>query len=756
MRQCIERMFVLMLASLVATAAASSQDPAATVPSSLRGTAMASPASLRGTAADSAASFRGATAGQRALFLNSKAISDVSSRGIAAPDVSSLRETAAVLRSPQGWWMDEPVRLVQVNLPGHMAPSVDPIELVERIHEFPANVLMLNMGGIVANYPTALPYHVRNEHLPEGTDFFGDVLREAHERGIRVVGRFDFSRAQREVFEAHPEWFFKKADGSYVVDENGIYATCINAGYYRDYAFRILEEALTRYPVDGLFFNMFGDAPVNYYTGEVLGTCRSPENVDRFEEQYGRPIPDDYYDPDYREFMQRSSSEVAEAIGALIHRIRPDAAFMTYLRDEVDVIMDETAYARSANPPMWPYFASVNADRARSTHPDKMIFNLVINFTSFRHRFGSSPEAFTAASLYQNIAHGAAPAFTVLGTLDQADPRGLEAARRVFARHEASEELIARQRNAAKVVVVGRYHRDPAFRGIVQMLSELHIPYAVRDDLSFLDDPDRYDLVISTDGAGQEYVPYLNDGGRLLVTGTSAPEFEGFPSPIRYREAEEMDGSYWKVQRPGRFPSLEDVDLIPMQGPYVEYEFDAPLSLVPPATYAPPDVVAVDQHETERPGLLLLDYGAGGLAYVPWEMSDLYYTTGSPTYRALFSDLIDELLPTGRQIETNAHPLVEISLMHGPRSAGSAEVDEKTFIHLVNLTGWTGRNFHAPVPMRDIEVSVMGVYGEAVVLGVGDGTASTTSEHLAVSELDGYTTFVLPRLGDYAAVMLTK
>ena len=638
----------------------------------------------------------------------------------------------------QGWWMTEPVRLVQVNLPAHMAPGLDAERLVERIEAFPANVLMLNMGGIVANYSTELPFHVRNPDLPENRDFFGEVLSEAHARGIRVVGRFDFSRAQREVFEAHPEWFFKKADGSYVVDENGIYATCINGGYYRDYAFRILEEALTRYPVDGLFFNMFGDAPVNYYTGEVLGTCRSPDNVARFEEQYGRPIPDDYYDPDYREFMRTSSSEVAVAIGDLIHRIRPKAAFMTYLRGEVDVIMDETAFARSATPPLWPYFASVNVDRARSTYPGKMIFNLIINFTSFQHRFGSTPAPFSASSLYQNMAHGAVPAFTVLGTLDQPDPRGLEAARRVFARYAEHEDLYVGQRNAARVVVAGRYHRDPAFRGIVQMLSELHVPYVVRDDLAFLEETDRFDLVITTDGAAPSFADYLNEGGQLLVTGTTMPELDGLPPIVRKWEAEETAGSYWRVQHSDRFPSLESVDLIPLEGPYVETEAGSPLTLVPPATYAPPDVVAVDQHDTDRPGLLLLPHGDGRLAYLPWQMGELYYTTGSPTYLALFADLIDDLLPEGRQIETDAHPLVEITLMEQPGG--------KALVHLVNLSGYTGSNFHTPIPMHDLTISVKGEYASAHVRGADDRPV--------VQHADGYTTFVLPALGDYEVVVL--
>ena len=33
---------------------------------------------------------------------------------------------------------------------------------------------------------------------------FGDVLHDAHAHGIRVVGRFDFSKTAKQDFDAHP------------------------------------------------------------------------------------------------------------------------------------------------------------------------------------------------------------------------------------------------------------------------------------------------------------------------------------------------------------------------------------------------------------------------------------------------------------------------------------------------------------------------------------------------------------------------
>jgi hypothetical protein len=47
------------------------------------------------------------------------------------------------------WWMDTPVRLVQTNL-RETDGRLDPARLVAGIADFPANALLIGMGGIVS------------------------------------------------------------------------------------------------------------------------------------------------------------------------------------------------------------------------------------------------------------------------------------------------------------------------------------------------------------------------------------------------------------------------------------------------------------------------------------------------------------------------------------------------------------------------------------------------------------------------------
>src|SRR5450432_270265 len=252
--------------------------------------------------------------------------------------IACLIFASVALSAGQGWWMTEPIRWVQTNLRQTDA-ALDPARLVGQLADMRANVLLIGMGGIVAYYPTQAGFHYPSAFLAPGRDMFGDVLRDAHARHIRVVGRFDFSKTSKQVFDAHPEWFFRQANGEPVI-YNGLYSTCINGGYYRVQAMKILTEALDKYAVDGLFFNMFGNQSRDY-SGRAVGLCHCDVCRGLYREKFHKEIPD-APDDDYRRFMFVSSREVAAAIGDLIRKKRPEAGYFNYIHESTDGIMSES------------------------------------------------------------------------------------------------------------------------------------------------------------------------------------------------------------------------------------------------------------------------------------------------------------------------------------------------------------------------------------------------------------------------------
>ena len=145
------------------------------------------------------------------------------------------------------------------------------------------------------------------------------------------------------------------------------------------------------------------------------GPCQCQACQTRFRARYGRPLPA-AADADYRAFMADSSREVAATIAELIHRKRPDAAFLTYIQDHTDGIMSESNTAVGRALPLWPYSASDNVSRSLGSEPDKVAINLAMSFIDFPWRYAHVPQAETALRLYQNLAHGAPPAVVVSGT----------------------------------------------------------------------------------------------------------------------------------------------------------------------------------------------------------------------------------------------------------------------------------------------------------------------------------------------------
>ncbi|MGH9663542.1 MAG: hypothetical protein ACRD9L_03850, partial [Bryobacteraceae bacterium] len=336
---------------------------------------------------------------------------------------------SAVCCAQQGWWMREPIRWVQTNLRGTDA-ALDPPQFVGDIAAFDANVLLMSMGGIEAFYPSRVQFHFVSPSIPKGHDTFGEVLRLAHARGIRVVGRFDLSKTHKDVFDAHPDWFFKRADGQPVI-YNGLYQACINGGWYRQKSLEILTEALQRYNVDGLFFNMFSN-PSSDYSGNPIGFCHCDNCRRLFRARFGRDLPLKP-DADYAAFLHDSTRTMSETIAALIHRLRPEAALVGTSPGITDMVFSESNTAVRRPLPLWPYASSDNVSRARNTYPQKMAINQCMSFIDYPWRFATVPPAEIRTRLWQNVASGGPPAFNVHGTLRQEDRTAVEAARPIYA-----------------------------------------------------------------------------------------------------------------------------------------------------------------------------------------------------------------------------------------------------------------------------------------------------------------------------------
>ena len=109
-------------------------------------------------------------------------------------------------------WYGRPMRWAQLAFveddPGNYDLSFW-LDYFKKIH---ADAACLSAGGVVAFYPTEIPFHYRSRWL--GTmDTFGDIVAGCRKLGMNVVARTDAHACHQDVYDAHRDWI--------AVDEHG-------------------------------------------------------------------------------------------------------------------------------------------------------------------------------------------------------------------------------------------------------------------------------------------------------------------------------------------------------------------------------------------------------------------------------------------------------------------------------------------------------------------------------------------------------
>ena len=655
----------------------------------------------------------------------------------AHPEVSAFADQGSPGEQP-GWWMTEPIRWLQTNLRETDA-ALNPKQFIADVASFNANVLMMSAGGITALYPSKVQYEYVSPYIPPGHDTFGEVLNEAHARHIRIVSRWDFSKARKDAYDAHPEWFFKMVDGQPAI-YNGLYQACINGGWYRQKAVEILSEALDRYDVDGCFFNNFTN-PTTDYSERQLGLCHCDNCQRLYRERFQRGVPT-IPDADYHAFLHDASVSMSISIRTLLKSKRPRAALVGTAPEIGDIAYGEANTAVRRPLPLWPYTASDNSNQWRNSYPDKGVVCQGMSFVDFPWRFATVPQPEVRTRIWQDVANGGAAAFNVHGTLaEQPDRMAIDVAAPAYAWLKDHQDYYAGQKSEARVFLlaprggVGFSIAENSYRGLFRLLTEQHIPFAAVENLDWMGKREA-DLVIVPGAAPKALEAFVHGGGRLIIVSSAAPEFEVAPTVKLWKDP---DGAYFRIRDKTIFPSLKQTDVVFMMGDYlqVEAQGDSPITFIPPSMYGPPEFVHVDWKDTADPGLVIKNIGQGKVAWLPWDLGGIYYRHSSEAHSRLMSDLIDSMLPGGRQLKSDAHPLVEITFMRQ---------GHRHLLQFINLSGHADTAYFNPIRMTNIKVSVRGSFQSA--------RAVRSAQTIALDNSNSYVTFTLPELEEYELVDL--
>ena len=659
------------------------------------------------------------------------------------------------------WWHTKQWRLIQTNLREIDMRDIRADQVVRDLQSFKANVLMINAAGIIASYPTKLPFHFQSPYLT--SDSLQAIIAACHEANIRVIARTDFSKIRRPIYEQHPDWAYVSPAGQ-IVDYNGDVHACINGPYQQERAFDIINELLSTHPFDGIFFNMGGYQTRDYH-GTYHGICQCLNCRRRFYEQSKLELPkkEDPADPTFRrydEFRRTTSREHSEKVSRFITSRWPAVAIANATELNRGFIRQESNTAIDRPLPHWQYSASDNTKWAVGSHPEMVSSNTTVDFIDFPYRHVTVSPDQQALRLVQSLANGGTLDYYLIGRLDNHQDRsGFAPIRDIFHYHAAHESDYIGLEPVADVLLIksGGGEYNGWFRTLVEghFLFDVMLPEAATArPISKYKAILLPDLSAMSDELAARLDAFVNVGGTVIATGQTS--FRDSLRASRQEPAmrclgverilsirENMRSSYLQFTDKGSFPRMADVDLVYLDGPYIQAQYAASaqmnMRLIPPHRFGPPERCYYEV-TTDLPGFVTNPFGAGRAIYLTWLPGALFHRQGHVNTSWFCSDLLEHvagILPLGG----NLPPQVEATVLQG---------SGRQIVHLINGTGHFGNSFYPPVPLHDLQVTVPLADRARCVTSLRSGSALPSA--WAANQL----TISIPRLDLFDAVLLEK
>lgn len=606
------------------------------------------------------------------------------------------------------WWSNRRFRMVQNNF-RDVDCCIDIDQYVAILKSFHADVCMVGCGGITAFHPTGLNCQLESPYL-QG-DFFGELLEKCHENGIRVIARFDFSKTNRIFLEKHPEWFSQSIEGKPVLF-NDTAATCVNGPYQQEKSLEILEEVLCRYPVDGVFFNMFG-YQVRDYSNHYVGICQCENCKKRFLEYSGYILPkkEDEADPVfqiYRKFKSYTTEELLKKIYTRVKELNPETAVCTYSNRYVDLVRNESNSAVDRRFAFWRFASEANVSVIRGTYQERFSSNCVINAVDIFYRFMGVSDSLNQLRLYGSMASGGNLDWCIIGGFETyPDSENFDGVKRIFRFHEKYTELFSRMKSTARVLLVCSYGNEDAmeeYKGIFRMLKESHILFDVmdgREQERLLQRLEQYQLVIF---AGQQILDdsvtdkLANSDIKILATGLS---FENQPEILRRifhislkGEIEKIRGSYLSMEPQSVFHHFEHRKWVYLDKRcrYIQAEQESELYLphVAASMYGPPER-CYGHCYTENYTVSEAQHRA---VYISWMPGALYDQQGYDDFRWIVLDLLGNGFLPEQAVYAEAPECIEIFF---------DQTGEKEYLlQLINDSGCNGNTVRPPLPVEAV------------------------------------------------------
>lgn len=625
------------------------------------------------------------------------------------------------------WWNRTPIRLVQTNLP-EIEGGMDRDAYVQTMLDASANAVLFNTGGIVCNYQTKLPYHWKNTYMGN-TDLVGDLIKKFHTNGIKYIARFDFSKLNPAIAAQKPEWLYVGTDGEHQLF-NGLVSACINGGYYQEYAFEILKEAIANYAVDGVFFNGMNYTGADY-SGKQYGICQCESCKKRFLAATGLKLPVHNNDPginEYRKFQQVTINEYFTKVTTFVKQQNRNIIVYNYNAVGTSWIASESGASMSAEVDNI-YDATNNVKVSLNSYKDKTPVNLIMSFQAIGYRNIASSVNLLRTWWLENMLHGAPVSLVVVGTLVHYEDRAfIPVINELFKFHKTYQKLFTNVQSVNNIALIKGTGGE--YEGMMKLLSEEHIMYDViitsqvgndhtprkleSYDVLILDD-----IVNISDSMATLLDNYVQNGGKLLVTGATSTKngdgksinrirLKSLGVESEYEVFQKAQSTFLKVsdgdkQALGQH-DFKDFTLIMMYSNFLKCKLKANAKgythLLPSTRFGPAEKTYYAESDvTGFPGVVSYTYGKGSTVFIPWMLGAEYNTKGNYAQRTLFLASLQNLLKVNNAIQTNAPAVVEMT--HLANLNGAFE-----WVGMINHSGFMGNSAREPIPIHNTSVKL--------------------------------------------------
>ena len=662
------------------------------------------------------------------------------------------------------------------------------------------NAVLLNGGGILAFYPTQVPYHHRSEFLG-ARDLFGEMVAASKQRNLRVVARMDCNYAYEEAFKAHPEWFERNRDGSPRThnESTWLYKTCMFSTYFSEQMPAIYREINQRYSVDGFFTNGWPS------TG-ALSVCYC-ENCQRvYRDKVGGvpPAQTDASSPLYRKYYEVSMDRVL-AIWKLWDTVakerRTDSVYVGNLGGGVRTVRDVRRLAdvagwfnadhqgRSGDTVIWD--CAQQGRVAQSVMKGRTITNVTGAYSNSRitYRHVAKPPAEATLWMAQTTASGMVPWFHWLGAAPE-DNRWREVGRSFFNWLAENE---AHFRNVRSIADLGVLYPQSTiafyksgdkpgdWRGADRAQTSDYLQglyYALLEGRFLFDFVHQADLSAETlrkyrallipnaaylsDKECEQIRQYVASGGSVLATfetsrynewGDPRPDFalsDLFGASIAGDIVGPLGNSYMRIEQ--RHPIINDfagTTLLPGAENRVQIRALEPgplaLSVVPYYPAFPPEMVFPRKPHTDEPAAILRQRGNSRVAYFAGDIDRTFWRSGNTDLSQLIQNSVRWVLGDARS------PVAVIG--EGMAELFAWETEPGYALHIVNynnpnMTRGFLRRFYAIGPQK-VEFNV------AAGRRISRARALRAARDLSFRQTERTVRLEIPSILDYEVIALT-